>query len=203
VSTADQPEPRTLFTIGHSNHSEEKFLELLRSSAIDVLVDVRSQPYCRYATHFNVEPIRNAVLAAGIKYLPMGKELGGRPDEPEYFDADGHVLYRRVADSARFLDGITRLEEGIAKFRVAIMCSEEDPSVCHRHLLVSHVLAQRGVEVRHIRGDGRTQTEAELKKEHDSADARQPMLFAELERDSWRSLRSVLPKPQQPSSSES
>ena len=47
-------EPNSLaFTIGHSNHSEQEFLALLRQHAIDVVADVRSQPYCGYATHFN------------------------------------------------------------------------------------------------------------------------------------------------------
>ena len=42
------------------------------------------------------------------------------------------------------------------------MCSEEDPAVCHRHLLVGRVLAGEGLTLRHIRGDGRLQTDADL-----------------------------------------
>jgi uncharacterized protein (DUF488 family) len=197
----DPPRP-VLFTIGHSNHSQEAFLDLLRMHSIDVLVDVRSQPYSRYAKHFNAEPIRQGVTGAGIRYMAMGKQLGGRPDDAAFYDQEGHVLYRLVAASPVFLDGIERLEKGIAQYRVAIMCSEEDPAVCHRHLLVGRVMAGRGVDVCHIRGDGRLQSDAELAVET-GGDSRQPMLFQELEKESWRSLRSVLPKPVPPSSSES
>ena len=140
MSEANQPPTRILFTIGHSNHSEEQFLDLLRSHDIEVLVDVRSQPFSQYATHFNAEPIRHSIQDAGIKYLWLGGHLGGRPDNPRFFDEDGHVLYRLVAGSSHFLQGIERLEKGMAQYRVAIMCSEEDPTDCHRHLLVARVL---------------------------------------------------------------
>lgn len=151
-----------IYTIGHSNHPIERFIELLQSFGIEVLVDVRSHPYSRYATHFNADDLKASVLAAGIKYLFLGRELGGRPDGTEYYDAEGYVLYWRVAEAPFFLDGIARLEAGSRKYRVAIMCSEENPAGCHRHLLVGRVLGERGVDVRHIRGDGRLQTTNEL-----------------------------------------
>ena len=43
----------TVWTVGHSNVSLEDFLQLLARQRIDVVVDVRSSPYCGYATHFN------------------------------------------------------------------------------------------------------------------------------------------------------
>lgn len=158
---------RRLFSIGHSNHDLEKFLDLLRRHRIDVLVDVRSQPYSRFTPHFRARLLKEAVTGADIKHLFMGKELGGRPDGDEFYDAAGHVLYWRVAESRLFLDGIARLENGIAKYRVAIMCSEENPSACHRRLLVGRVLKTRGVQLEHIRGDGRIQTEAEIQADEE------------------------------------
>src|SRR5437870_4228181 len=117
----------TFFTVGHSNHSLHDFLALLASHAIEVLVDTRSHPYSKYVTHFNREELAAALKQAGVKYLYLGRELGGRPDEEEYFDAEGHVLYYRVAKSRLFLEGIERLEAGSRQYRVALMCSEEDP----------------------------------------------------------------------------
>jgi len=128
-----------------------------------------------------------------MRYLFLGDQLGGRPEGAEYYDAQGYVLYHRVAESPRFRAGIERLLQGIQKLRVAIMCSEEDPAVCHRSLLVTRVVADSGVSVQHIRGDGRLQGEAELQAAHRD-DRRQGLLFQEMERDSWKSLRSVLPK---------
>ena len=202
-SELERPEPRgVLYTIGHSNHTEEEFVTLLRTHDIEVLVDVRSQPYSRYATHFSAESIRHVVEEAGVQYLFLGKELGGRPDGDEYYDEDGHVLYRRVAASALFLEGIGRLQQGIVDDRLSVMCSEEDPAICHRHLLIGRVMAQRGFEICHIRGDGRLQSVEELQPASGNNE-RQGMLFSEMERDSWRSLRSVLPKPPPVNSSES
>src|SRR5689334_22649084 len=90
---ADVTPSSALFTVGHSNHSLEDFLKLLSRHAIEVLVDTRSHPYSQYVTHFNREELTAALKHAGIKYLYLGRELGGRPDEDEYFDVEGHVLY--------------------------------------------------------------------------------------------------------------
>ncbi|HEX2913364.1 MAG TPA: DUF488 domain-containing protein [Chloroflexia bacterium] len=154
----------TIFTIGHSNHSIEAFLELLQSHQIEVLVDIRSQPYSRYSSQFNAPELKQAIKRTDLKYLYMGKELGGRPENREFYDQAGHVLYNKVAQSTLFLSGIARLEQGIENFRVAIMCSEEDPLNCHRRLLVGRVLKERGINLAHIRGDGALQSEADLVK---------------------------------------
>jgi uncharacterized protein (DUF488 family) len=97
--------------------------------------------------------------------LFLGKELGGRPESSEFYDAEGFVLYSRIAESPLFLEGIERLITGITTYRVALMCGEENPANCHRRLLVGRVLAKRGVSVRHIRGDGTVQDEDELAQE--------------------------------------
>jgi uncharacterized protein (DUF488 family) len=188
----------TLYTIGHSNHSEEKFLALLQQHQIEVLVDVRSQPASRYNPQFNEGQLKRSLQAAGIRYLFMGDSLGGRPVGDEFFDDEGHALYHRMAKSPVFLAGIERLERGAAQHRVAIMCSEEDPAICHRHLLVTRVISGRDIDVRHIRGDGKLESEAQI-----APPEKQGVLFADLADESWKSLRSVSPKHQPPNSLES
>jgi uncharacterized protein (DUF488 family) len=192
-----------VFTIGHSNHDEETFLTLLKQHHIQVVADVRSQPYAKYATHFNADQIKPALASAGIRYVFLGQQVGGRPDDAIFYDAEGHVRYDQLASSPSFLAGIDRLESGIRQYRVALLCSEENPAECHRNLLVGRVLIGRGIETRHIRGDGRLQTQAELNRESCTGDPQQQFLFEELKERPWRSIRSVLPKPQQPSSSDS
>jgi uncharacterized protein (DUF488 family) len=193
-----------LFSIGHSNHVFERFLDLLRQHRIEVLVDARSHPYSRYAPHFDTASLKEAVTKAGIKYLYLGKELGGRPEGGEFYDAEGHVLYWRVAEAPWFLDGIERLQNGITKYRVALMCSEENPSACHRRLLVGRVLATRGIQVEHIRGNGRIQTEVELQAEEKSLRTNHQIEFFEerSQEKAWRSTQSVLQKGQRQSFSE-
>ena len=109
-----------------------------------------------------------------------------RPAEgDELYDDEGHVLYGALAATSLFKAGIDALEARAKTRRVAIMCSEEDPTDCHRRLLVTRVLQARDVLVDHIRGDGRAQSEADLEPA-----AFQQSLFAEEK--PWRSTRSVL-----------
>ncbi|HLG20037.1 MAG TPA: DUF488 domain-containing protein [Bdellovibrionota bacterium] len=191
-----------LLSIGHSNHSLDIFLKLLKRQEIEVLVDARSQPYSRFSPHFNRPALEKAITNIGIKYLFMGEELGGRPTEDEFYDSEGHVLYARLAESPQFLEAIARLETGLGKYRVALLCSEEDPTNCHRRLLVSRVLATRGISVNHIRGDGRIETEKELQaKEGRLRDRGQKSLFASQEENVWRSIQSVSQRGRRQSSS--
>lgn len=195
---------RRLFSIGHSNHPMETFLDLLRMYQIEVLVDARSHPYSKYAPHFDTQTLKTAINEAGIKYFFLGKELGGRPEGTEFYDAEGRVIYSHVAESPIFLEGIRRLEQGVQKYRIAIMCSEEDPSCCHRRLLIGRVLSARGIVLDHIRGDSRLQTEVDLSNEEERRRCgdNQMSLFEKTEDKVWRSIRSVSQKKRQVSSSE-
>jgi uncharacterized protein (DUF488 family) len=199
MGTLPAGEQLVFFTVGHSNQSREEFLALLARHAIEVLVDTRSHPYSKYVAHFNREELAAAAAGAGVKYLFLGRELGGRSEGEQFFDDAGHVLYYRVAESPSFLEGIARVEAGSRRYRVALMCSEEDPAVCHRHLLVGRVLAERGARVRHIRADGSVQAYEDVK----AADAEQPLLFDLPEMHPWKSLRSVSRKRPLPNSSDS
>lgn len=186
---------RSIYTIGHSNHPMDRLIDLLEAHDVEVLVDVRSQPYSRYAPQFDKRSLEAAIGVAGLKYLYLGKELGGRPDGKEFYDDTGRVRYSEVAKSPLFLEGAGRLEMGIQKYRVAMLCSEEDPAGCHRRLLVGHFLHGKGVKVLHIRGDGSVQAEDRLGDADTNAHANgQLPLFGGEEVRERKSIRSVLPK---------
>ena len=146
-----------LLSIGHSTHPIEVFVEHLRGHAVESVADVRSTPFSRFNPQFNRHALERDLEAAGIRYLFLGEELGGRPDGDRFYDQEGHVLYGRMAESPRFQSDLARLVKRAERSRVAVMCSEEDPAGCHRFLLVTRVLYLRGVDVAHIRGDGSTQ----------------------------------------------
>jgi uncharacterized protein (DUF488 family) len=191
-----------VYTVGHSSHPFETFAKLLADHGIAVLVDVRSAPYSKYAPQFDREVLQRALHAAGIKYLFLGRELGGRPENQAYYDAEGHAVYSRMTADPAFVAGIERLERGMANYRLALMCGEEDPAHCHRRLLVARILMERGHEVLHIRGDGRGESDGDVASQSGKSLANeQPALFAELDEDQWRSTASVLPKRAQASSS--
>lgn len=201
-------EGRRIFTIGHSNQSLESFVDLLRRHEIAAVVDARSYPRSAYASQFDRQHLKQALRAQTIRYAFLGQELGGRPRDEAFYDQEGHALYSRIAESPAFNLGIRQLEKAIERYRVAIMCSEEDPAGCHRHLLIARVLAKRGICVFHIRGDGRIQTEQELRQAQRDARPRSDQLalfdepIEEPEEAAWRSIRSVLPKRARPSSSD-
>jgi uncharacterized protein (DUF488 family) len=191
-----------VYTVGHSSHTFATFAKLLAEHGVEVLVDVRSAPYSKYAPQFDREVLQLALNAAGIEYLFLGGELGGRPKNQAYYDGEGHVVYSRMTTDSAFVAGIERLERGMAEYRLALMCGEEDPAHCHRRLLVARILMERGHEVLHIRGDGRVESDGDVARQSGkSLVNEQPALFAELDEDQWRSTASVLPKKAPASSS--
>ena len=152
----------TIWTLGHSTHELPVLLDLLRGPGIEVVADIRTQPFSRWNPQFNRERLRAALADAGLRYVSLGAELGGRPPEAEFYDGAGHVRYGAVARTERFNSGLERLLDAAGENRVAILCSEENPARCHRRLLVGRVLVGRGVEVVHIRGDGSVVADRQL-----------------------------------------
>lgn len=88
---------RTVFTVGHSNHSMDDFLALLAGRGIGAVEDVRSAPYSRFAPRFDREALAAALRGAGVAYDWLGRALGGRPDDPACYRR-GRVDYARRRD---------------------------------------------------------------------------------------------------------
>lgn len=143
----------TLYTIGHSNHTIEYFLDLLREHQITAIGDVRSSPYSRYNPQFNREVLQTSLRQAGIAYVFLGRELGARADNEACY-VDGRVQYDLLAQTSLFQDGLTRVLTGAKKYRIALLCAEKDPLTCHRTILVCRHLIERGANVQHILEDG-------------------------------------------------
>ncbi len=197
------PRDAPVYTIGHSNHSVERFLALLARHGIATLVDARSQPYSQYAPQYNHAALERLIEATGLEYAYAGDSLGGRPRDSSQYDAAGRALYFKMAASEEFREGLARLKL-LAEERgpVALMCSEEDPTNCHRRLLIGRVLAEEGGTILHIRGDGRLQEESSLGGVRKASSLAQRGLFDETEDSSWKSIQSVSPaRPRSSSSS--
>ena len=152
-----------VFTIGHSTHSAERFVELLRRHSVELLGDVRRFPGSRRNPQFNVGPLRNSLAVAGIAYEPFGDELGGRrkaskvPHGPSaVWRNDAFRGYAEYMETPEFTAGLARLEALARERRTAIMCAEGDWHRCHRRL-IADALTSRGWRVIHIRPDGRTE----------------------------------------------
>jgi uncharacterized protein (DUF488 family) len=151
------PEHLLIHTIGHSDHTTAAFVDLLRDHGITLVVDVRSQPYSRWASQFNRETLAHDLQDAGIGYCFLGDALGGRPADPAlYHPGTDRPDYQRMQRTPAHQAGIDQLLELARADRVALMCGEGDHRRCHRHLLVTQTLLGRGVRVLHIQPDGRT-----------------------------------------------
>ena len=143
-----------LFTIGHSNHPIERFLELLRGPGVTAVADVRSMPSSRRYPWFSKARLSERLDAEGIAYVPLGDKLGGRPRDASLYHRDGVADYEAMARTPEFNAGLDRVGEGVHKFRVCLMCAEREPLDCHRCLLVTPALAARGYTIGHILPDG-------------------------------------------------
>ncbi len=145
----------TLFTIGHSNHTIEDFIALLKDHNISALVDVRTQPYSQWTHQFNREILEHDLADADIGYVYMGETLGGRPaDHDLYAPRQERPDYKKMAQLPAYQAGIRELVDLAQDQTVAIMCSEGDYQHCHRHLLITQTLVSDSVRVQHILPDG-------------------------------------------------
>ena len=142
-----------LFTIGHSNHPIERFIELVRGSGITAIADVRSTPASRRYPWFNQTRLAPRLAQEGLAYVPLGEALGGRPRDPRLYRDDGVADYDAMARTEEFRAGLDRVAEGSRRYRVCLMCAEREPLDCHRCLLVARALAERGLAIGHVLAD--------------------------------------------------
>jgi uncharacterized protein (DUF488 family) len=152
-----------LYTIGHSTHSIEELIGLLKRHAVTAVCDVRSSPYSQHNPQFNRESLQKALKASGIAYVFLGGELGARTNDPACY-IDGKVRFDRLAGRARFQEGLNRLRKGIQMFRVSLLCAEKDPIMCHRMILVCRHMRGSNVEIRHILEDGALESNEETER---------------------------------------
>jgi len=142
-----------LYTIGHSNHKIEDFINLLKQHEITCVADVRSAPYSRHSPQFNRESLALVLKAAKIEYMYLGKELGARRVDDYACDLS-KASFEQIAKTEEFKAGIRRLIASTLEHRVALMCAEKEPLECHRSILVCRHLKEYNLCIMHILQDG-------------------------------------------------
>jgi uncharacterized protein (DUF488 family) len=142
-----------ILTVGHSTHSLETFISLLKKHGVTALADVRSTPFSRFNPWFNKDSLECSLPVYDIKYVFLGLELGVRSADHSCYEK-GRVQYARLARTELFHGGIARIMRGAREYRVALMCAEKEPLECHRTLLVARTLDEQGASVAHILADG-------------------------------------------------
>lgn len=153
-----------LYTIGHSNHTQEEFIAMLRQYGIDCIVDVRSIPSSKHVPQFNQDVLKWQLEKNSITYLHFGNEFGAR--RTDCLNAEGQVDFELATKAHAFLNGVKRIQKGLERgYHIAFMCSEANPLECHRFSLVSRYFYDYGYDVLHILHDGTLTSHAELEKE--------------------------------------
>jgi len=155
------PNSDVVFTIGHSTHTYERFIELLRGAGVTAVADIRTSPHSRHFPQFNRGSLEAKLRADGIAYSFLGEELGGRPKGRQYY-RDGVADYERMATAGEFERGLKRVIDGTKKYRIALMCAEQDPLDCHRCLLVARALQDCAMKAGHILPDGQIVSQTEI-----------------------------------------
>jgi uncharacterized protein (DUF488 family) len=156
-------------TIGHSNHPIGRFVDLLKAGGVEAVVDVRSTPYSRRFPQFGRERLAQSLSAAGILYRYEGAALGGLPARSRSDFASAKAgkpaSYDEIAGRPEFTEALDRLIAGSADATLCLMCAEKEPLDCHRTVLVSRRLAERGAEIEHLLADGKRKPHAVLEEE--------------------------------------
>ena len=146
--------PQEILTVGHSTHSIEDFLDLLRGAGVEAIADVRRHPGSRRHPQFNAAALAASLEDTGIRYERFGEELGGRRAEAGRTGiGEAFAAYGEHMRTPEFAAGIERLERFAASRRVALMCAEGEPDRCHRWL-IADALSERGRPVSHVLPDG-------------------------------------------------
>ena len=149
-----------IFTLGHSNRTEQGLLAVLDAHGVRTVCDVRSFPRSRRNPHFDRDALEASLGAAGVRYVFLGREIGGhrrsdRDDSPHTEISD--PLFRAYADhleSEDFARGVEVLLAEAGRGPVAAMCAERDPKHCHRSFLADVLVALHDREVVHLVDEG-------------------------------------------------
>src|SRR5690606_18557660 len=115
-----------VFTVGHSDHPLDDFLELLDGAGIQVVVDVRKLAGSRHNPQFHEDALAAALGDAGVGYR-RETALGGRrpvsrevsPEVNGLWQNRSFHNYADYALSPEFRAGLARLRESAFDARVA------------------------------------------------------------------------------------
>ncbi len=155
------PEHPLIYTVGHSTHSLDEFVAMLRSFGVRRVVDVRTIPRSRHNPQFDIKTLATALRNRRLGYRHL-KGLGGlrraRADSPN--SGWRNLSFRGFADymqTPAFSEALEKLVALATDRPTAIMCAEAVPWRCHRYLIADALLI-RGFAVEHMMGIGIART---------------------------------------------
>lgn len=153
--------------VGHSALSRAELVSLLVGNRIERVADVRRFPVSKRHPQHARPALEAGLRAAGIDYVFLGSELGGKlspaiPIERSANRALREPALRAYADalgSPGLEAGLARLESLARERSCAFLCAERDWRQCHRRIL-SDALVARGWSVFHLAHPGSREAHA-------------------------------------------
>lgn len=149
-----------LLTVGHGSLGRAALGALLRTAAVDLVVDVRRFPGSRANPDVRREALEGWVPASGARYR-WEERLGGRrrlPTDAPVIDSwwivpafQAYSAHTRTGD---FSDALAQVLAEARQEQVAIMCSESVWWRCHRRLIADVAVLGEGVVVHHLLSSG-------------------------------------------------
>ena len=144
-------------TAGHGTRTAEELSTLLREAAIGVVADVRSFPGSRRNPQHARAELERWLPLAGIRYVWLGRSLGGRRKAIRRPDDSSNTAwlepaFRNYADylgTAEGAAGVVELEALARETPTAILCAERLFWRCHRRI-IADALCVRGWRVVHL-----------------------------------------------------
>ncbi len=149
-----------LFTLGHGTNPLDRFMAILQSFGIDLVVDVRTIPRSRHNPQFNKDTLPDNLRPQGIEYRHWPGLGGLRKARPDSVNSGWrNASFRGFADYMQgdgFESNLKDLIETTSRHVLVLMCAETLPWRCHRSLIADALLV-RGIPVTHILKIGSTQ----------------------------------------------
>ena len=154
-----------IYTIGHSNYSVEKLIDMLKFYDINCVVDIRGTPYSKYNIQFDKETIKYTLTHSGFIYIYMAKELAAKRINKQSYNSEGYSDFEKVIHEDDFINGIKRLRVGCEKgYKIALLGAMQEPIRCHRSILVGRALRDYGFNVKHILDDYSIASQEDIEK---------------------------------------
>jgi uncharacterized protein (DUF488 family) len=128
-------EKSAFFTIGYQHHSVESLLRSLNENGVQILLDVRQNPWSR-KMGFSKTRLGDAVAGAGMTYLHR-PDLGTPPQIRTIYKLSG--ISEALAEYDRHISSTPGAIEALAQVakgkRVCLLCLEKDHNMCHRGII--------------------------------------------------------------------
>lgn len=154
-----------IYTLGHSNYSFDKLIEILKKYNINCVVDIRAIPYSKYNTQYNKELFHENLKKLGYTYIYMADEFGAKRKTRESYNDEGYADFEKVILEDDFKKGVQRLKIGCDKgYKIVLLAAMQDPIRCPRAILVGRQLVKEGFNVKHIMHEGDLKSQNDLEE---------------------------------------